>query len=536
MFGSLAFVACEAEDGIQRSEDLGVFAVSETPARLEDESPVYFVEDDGTEGGRLVPSDIELIYEEIRVQDAADRELSHVTRGALTLEVWQRTSHPQFFMDASEPYLYHEEGGTTYLEDGTQRHTYRIRRQPNRSDADKPLTLPGPPQVDSLVMEAWAKATEEQSLELMVRLAGLPEFQPPPLPPKGLFPESEESRAQEIREAYLREHASRFAAAAAGFQTDVEAAGGRLLEVFPNIGWVSLTLPQEGMDTLVGHTGINRMILMNQPTEDCACNSSEHYDCSLNTPWWMLGEGRRNDRLDADKFLNAGIDGLRGNPDRHGHSRLLAGIVESGMSENESLALRTMDQWGTRLFVFDCAQNPCYYPQSPNELVEDWEQMIGGVLNWVEASNVTHGTSVTSVLAADFRLGQANGNAFGDHTFLWNWLNMTHCAEWVNASTGMAPGSAVIYANAAPDNSAAYIRAYDVMQEENVDVLNCSHKLGSGCNISSSSSTEDELENAYDDGILVIAASGNEGGGPIATSCPLPTPSRSSRFPAWMLN
>ncbi len=253
------------------------------------------------------------------------------------------------------------------------------------------------------------------------------------------------------------------------------------------------------------------MELLNQPTADSACKASEHYDCGITPPWWMLGEGRRNDRLDADKFLNVGIDGLRGNPDRHAHSRLLAGVVESEMSENESLALRTMDQWGARLFVFDCAQNPCYYPQSPNDLVEDWEEMIGGVLNWVESA--FHGTTVSSVLAADFRLGQANGNAFGDHTFLWSFLNPTHCADWVNASTGMAPGSAIIYANASPDSLAAFVRAYGVMQNENVDVLNCSHRLGSGCNISSSSAPEDELENAYDDGILVVASSGNEGGG-----------------------
>jgi len=510
---ALPLLSCETTgDGDPgTSPDLRVFTAAEVaddaPA-LADENPIRFVEDDGTEGGRVVPSDIELIYEEIRTQDASDRELTRETRGTLTLEIWQRTSHPQFYLDASEPYIYHEEGGTTYLEDGTQRHTYRIRRQPNRSQAAKPVTMPGPPRVDAVVFEKWAEATSEEPLALMVRLAQLPEYQPPPLPPKGMFSESDEARALTMREAYLRDHAARFAHAAAGFQAEVEAVGGRLLEVFPNTGWVSVSLPQAAMDALLHHPGVNRIDLLNHPTEDSACNTSGDYDCGHTIPWWILGDGRRNNRLDADKFLNAGIDGRRSNPDRHQSVRLLAGVVESGIMENESLALRMMNPFhGERVSVFDCAQSPC--DSWPNDYNDDGEQTINGVVHWVEASNVTHGTSVSSVLAADFRLGQADGAAFGDHTYLPSSSDLNHCAEWENASTGMAPGSLVVYANAAPDNSAAYVRAYDVMQNENVDVLNCSHSFGIDCNISSSSATEDELEHAYDDGILVVAASGN---------------------------
>ncbi len=510
---ALPLLSCETTgDGDPgTSPDLRVFTAAEVaddaPA-LADENPIRFVEDDGTEGGRLIPSDIELIYEEIRSQDASDRELTREARGTLTLEIWQRTSHPQFYLDASEPYVYHEEGGTTYLEDGTQRHHYRIRRQPNRSHAEKPVTPPGPPRVDAVVFEKWAEATGDEPLALMVRLAQLPEYQPPPLPPKGMFSESEEARALTLREAYLRDHAARFSNATAGFQAEVEAAGGHVLEVFPNTGWVSVSLPQAAMDALLHHPGINRVDALNHPTEDCACNAAEDYDCGASNPWWILGDGRRSNRLDADKFLNAGIDGRRSNSNRHQGLRLLAGVVESGKMEDESLALSTMDpNFGARRSVFDCAQNPCFYPQNPNELEEDGMELEDGQWQWVEED--FHGTSVTSVLAADFRLGQANGVVFGDHTYMWLWFDPTHCAEWVNASTGMAPGSAVIYANAASGDSAAYVRAYGVMQNENVDVLNCSHDLGSGCDIASSTPTEDELEHAYDDGILVVAASGN---------------------------
>ncbi len=511
---SFPFFACEP-DNDERGRSLGVFTAPGVPPALADDSPIRFVEADGTDGGRLVPSDIELIYEEVRLQDASGRELSREARGTLTLEIWQRTSHQQFYLDASEPYLYHEE-------DGTQRHTYRIRRQPNRSLAAKPLSQPGPPRVDSLVFDRWAEAAEDEPLSLMVRLAELPEFQPPPLPPKGLFPESEEVRALELREAYLQNHASRFTSAAAGFQADVEAAGGRLLEVFPNTGWVSLALPQAAMAALVAHPGINHISLLNQPSEDCRCSAPNLLACNNSPSRWMLGEGRNHARLDADKFLNVGIDGRRSNSNRHQNLRLFAGIVESGITENESLALSTLDpNFGTRLFIYDCASSPCDFPW-PQDYPDDFEQTIGGVLNWVEASNGTHGTMVSSILAADFRLGQADGNMFGDPTYATSLSDPSHCSGWENASTGMAPGAAVIFANAAPSNSAAYIRAYGVMQEENVDVLNCSHSFGIDCNISSSASTEDELENAYDDGITIVAGSGNIVGD--GTNCSLASP------------
>jgi hypothetical protein len=85
----------------------------------------------------------------------------------------------------------------------------------------------------------------------------------------------------------------------------------------------------------------------------------------------------------------------------------------------------------------------------------------------------------------------------------------------------MAPGAAVIFSNAYPGSISAYTRAYTVMRNNHVDVLNLSHDIGTGCSISSSNTHEDELENGYDDGITIVAASGNLGGG---ESCNLAAP------------
>jgi len=217
--------------------------------------------------------------------------------------------------------------------------------------------------------------------------------------------------------------------------------------------------------------------------------------------------------MDADKFLNVGIDGFRSNDNRnYGIERLLAGIVESGILENESLALRKANGDSRVYLIADCAQSPCDYPY-PVDYLDDFESLHGGVLHWFEWFNVTHGTSVASVLAADFRLGQADGNSFGDPTYVDSPPDLNHCPQWENASTGMAPGAAVVFSNAYPDSISAYTRSYSVMRNNHVDVLNLSHDIGTGCSISSSNTHEDELENGYDDGITIVAAAGNKGGG-----------------------
>ncbi|MBU1244100.1 hypothetical protein KKD52_11300, partial [Myxococcota bacterium] len=446
MFGSLAFVACEASDGTRRSEDLGVFTASETPARLEDESPVYFVEDDGTVGGRLVPSDIELIYEEIRIQDPSGKEISRTVRGEQTMEIWQRTSTPQFFTDASEPYLYFEEGGTQYLEDGSQRHVYHIRRQPNRSQNAKPLTPPGPPRVDAVVFEKWAQAGENDLIQLNARLSGIPDFQPPPIPPPGMFSGADEQRARDQQAAYLKTYYENFSTLSGRFQAELEAAGGRIVEVMPDIGWISFQVPQIHVDSMLSHAGIDRLTSPYVETIDTGCFSGPGYalNCTSPTPTdWLLGQGRIYTRLDSQKFLNAGIDGSITSARHGGLPRLQAGIVESKQFENESLALRDVNL-NTRISsLTNCTTDPCTYP---TDFADDQMYNFGGTYYWYEF-NAYHGTAVSSVLAGDFLRGQADGKPFGDPNYDdSDPFDLTHCADWENASTGMAPGTAVQYA------------------------------------------------------------------------------------------
>ncbi len=482
---------------------------------------VFFVEDDGTVGGRLVPSDLELIYEEVRIQDRDGTRISLTVRGEQTLEIWQRTAIPAFYLDASEPYLYHEEGSTTYLDDGAQKHVYRIRREPNHSPAVKLVSPQGPPQVAELVLDKHAEAGENDGLLLTARLSGYPDFQPPPLPPSGMFPPDEELRARQMRDAYLQNLYGIFSASLARLQTDVETAGGRILETFPDTGWISLEIPNSQLELLLNHTGIDKLRSLYGHTEDTECDTNANLNCTAPfAPHWLLGQGRRSDRLDADKFLTSGFDGSINNPARHGPGvfRLQAGIVESNFFENENLGLRDATGASRLEDIVSCSSDPCQYPF---DYLDDYALTLWGTTTWNEVDAATHGTAVSSVLASDFRFHQADSANFGDPTYVANPNDLTHCTEWENASTGMAPGISLHYANSAPDTPDAYTRAYVVMRGKSVDVLNLSHKIDQGCDISSGENYENELENGYDSGITIVASSGNEEGG---DSCNLVTP------------
>jgi len=199
--------------------------------------------------------------------------------------------------------------------------------------------------------------------------------------------------------------------------------------------------------------------------------------------------------------------------------RLQAGIVESKQFENESLALRDVNLDTRISSLTNCTTDPCTYP---TDFTDDKLFYFGATSYWYEY-NAYHGTSVSSVLAGDFLQGQADGEEFGDPptNYDGSGSDLTHCADWENASTGMAPGTAVQYAFTGGGDTNAYARAYAKMRHYLVDITNCSHKIGEGCNIDSDDVHENELENGYDYGITFIAAAGNNLGG---NACNLNSP------------
>ena len=487
----------------------------------QNEPVIYHVIDDGTMGGKRVPSNIELAFEEIRVQAASGEILSRGTRGSLTLETWQRTAVPAYYADASEPYLYHENATTEYLEDGRQQHVYRIFREPNIGGAEKALTPAGPPRVSELVWEKWAEAGENDELFLTATISGFPDLELPPVPPRELFSEMDIARALDMQTEVLERRRVRFEEILHPIQMAIEAAGGSVLGRFPDTGSFHLAIPQGQLPVLLDHPSLAAIGSSVVPNENTACGNPGLLNCSGN-PQWLLGEGRRANRLDADKFLNAGIDGSITNPRHGGLPRLQAGIVEMLMLEDESRALLDGNLSSRLISKWDCSVDPCQFITNYFDDVSFYQWWPPAGFYWLEDDNARHGTMVSSVIASDFRQGQADDLAFGDPTYVGTG---DHCANWVNASTGMAPGVSVNYANAAQGQEKAYSRAYAKMRHHLVDVLNLSHSVGTECNISSRDPHENELENGYDQGLTIIASAGNrEGGNDCRLASPADTP------------
>ena len=138
---------------------------------------------------------------------------------------------------------------------------------------------------------------------------------------------------------------------------------------------------------------------------------------------------------------------------------------------------------------------------------------------------------VSSILTARYTNNEAFGLHLGDPT--WDATVMgEHCEEWENGATGMAPGAYLMYVNAKPlddddptPDFTPYVRAYNTLNAYNIDVLNCSHSLVyADCNIASGNAAEDTLENLYDNGVLVIAAAGNNLDTIPNTTCSLNSP------------
>lgn len=472
----------------------------------------YEIIEDGSEAGRMVPAELEEIFFERRTVNPRQEVLSTVRRGELTPEVHERAANPAKYLD--EPFLYHSQLMTDADADGNEVTTYRILRQRNPRPAAKLLTPPGPPRVDPALWPHVETLRPEDDLLLLVKLAGLPDpVVPLPLPPERFDAQTVATNAERIQAAKLA-HTSLVEEKLELLDQDFQRWGVRVIETFEGIAWVKLSLPVQSLDILLSHSSITAVELDAVDAQDLGCTGTP----PLNQDMWLLGEGRRADRMDIDRFHAAGHTGHRANATRHGYSRLLAGVVESSWLEDELPAFS-----GRFIFKKDCSVSPCVYPPNYNYPDDDEHTYpeLNGVLYWREKyqtagkedSSGSHGSMVSSIFTGNYLNNEAYGVSMGDPT--WDGSG-EHCDPWENASTGMAPGAYLWYVNAmlggnsSSSSRAAYIRAYNTLNTYNIDVLNCSHSLTTAdCKIAPTWSTEDTLENLYDNGVLIVAAAGN---------------------------
>lgn len=146
------------------------------------------------------------------------------------------------------------------------------------------------------------------------------------------------------------------------------------------------------------------------------------------------------------------------------------------------------------------------------------------VTSFAEADESHHATAVAAAILGDYTDDQGCGKELGDD----EWDAGCHSADWEASATGMAPEARLVHFAAAGSGwprtnderfSHAIERSYVLNQ---ADVINASWSTNPQCSIDPGGMVHDEVENAFDDGSLVIAGSGNSAGP--TSACNIGTP------------
>ncbi|MDI1477690.1 S8 family serine peptidase [Polyangium sp. y55x31] len=466
---------------------------------------------------------MELVFQS-RVEETAEKKVVRTdVAGELDEDQRDRVARPYRFVD--EPYLYAEEAWSKGGKDGVTERGYRVWRHENTTPL-KAERKSSPPKINDNVAQfvESPQAKAEGTLRLDLKLQNFPEWNVPLAPrASDLAPADVEAQTNR-RSRAIAEREALFDRMAAGIVAEVAERGGRVVARHKKSGWLSVEVPFAMFESLARNTDLARI--------------DGPYG-KTGGPTWSLGGSRDAQYLDVDRFHAAGYDGDEPNAARHSYGNIVIGMNEPGGYESGACAFKegagcTGASRIAATYQCDDADadgNVC----EPGTVSTDYcdpDPDIGCIDG--------HGTATTSIAIADYMDGQGNGKALGD-----SWSSNTctssaqcggqpcesglcaHSAAWETARTGMAPEAKAVLFGITQAGSAkadSFTDMFDDSIDLNLDISSNSWSWGTAnCDIESSSSTEDEIENAYDDGILVVFSAGNQNGDD-ATSCTMSDP------------
>lgn len=506
---SLGAPACELGDADEASTELGLDAA---------QAPLVAAAEPGATQERM-----ELVFAS-RVEETDDRKIvrSEVV-GEIDQDQRDRVARPYRFLD--EPYVYVEEAWSRGADGGTTERGYRVWRQANTTPLKAQATS-GPPTINKNVAKHVAGAGAEEILELDLKLRDFPEWNVP-LAPRGTDMSPADVQAQmERRARAIAEREALFDSMAAGTVRQVEAAGGSVVARHRKGGWLSVKVPFAAFGALAKSGALARI--------------DGPYD-KTGGPEWGLGEGREAAYMDADRFLDAGYDGEEPNAGRHSYGDVVIGMNESGGYESGACGFR--DGAGCSSATRIAATYRCDDPDSDGNLCEPGSVDTNSSYINDEGNLVyvdSHGTATTSVALADYMDGQGNGKELNDSS----WASSTctssadcagqpceaglcaHSSTWERNRTGMAPEARAVLFGLVKSGSTeqSFTDMFDDTIDLHLDISSNSWSWGTpDCDVESSSALEDEIENAYDDGVLVVFSAGNQNGDD-AASCTMSDP------------
>lgn len=455
----------------------------------------------------------ELIYSFVRIyQSPTDAEPTSVEEiGSIDRHIFQKAARPYTHLD--DAYLYHEEAWESPLPEGGVERGYRIWRTENTGSGPPPDVW-GPPRVDASLEEMLEEpelwSTETVPIELTLR--HFPEWDVPLLPDAWMLSTADVIASLDERVTALQAREDTFDQMAAGVIATIESEGGDIVARGKRAGWIIANVTPTALSGITERTDILQI-------------SDGRGEAVLGS--WRLGEGRADNRLDADRFIAAGYDGDHSNPNKHSFGDITVAVIEVGMLEDEACFLYDgVTCTGTsrlqELFRCDDSDSDGNYCEPVSEFSDN------------DGENADHGTVVASVVLADYTQGQGNGWKLGDSGFASATCTVpsdcafnlcenglcAHLSTWEDDATGIAPEARLIYfgeVDLTSDSSgtAGFADALDDAFDRNVDIATNSWgwhpNSGDTCDPRSNLSFEENAEVAFDDGMFIAACAGNDG-------------------------
>ena len=423
----------------------------------------------------------EVVFESVRRVAPGGRDVAQ-NRGELDPAVALRAGRPWAFLD--EAVRYDDEAWSVGDEGGSES-GYRVVKVPNTSPIARTSASARPAVGEELARRAQA-LTAGDKLSVVLALRNVPAWT---IPLRGDFSRSAADlvRGADERAAALGERAAQIRALADGPVAQIEALGGVVTGRGRYGGWVTANVPRAAIDALAARGDLRHLDLFEGRAEPTGI---------------YLGDVRGAAFLDGDRFHAAGYTGEGSNATRHGYGDITIGVIEPGTLEDEAC------------FLYDgasCSGASRLRERFQCDDADNDGNICEPIVNLADFDDSdTHGTIVTSIIAADYTQGQGDNHELGDGA----WVNGAHSALWEQRATGMAPEASIVFFGEHSGGGPAFADSFDDAVDRALDITNSSWSWDSTggavrCNMRALGPHEIELENAFDDGILNVVAAGN---------------------------
>lgn len=428
------------------------------------------------EGGSSEPGEghdpeTEVVYQLVRILDREGNELSRSEEGAIDRHIWRKAARPDPLVDGE--YIYQNVAQLGELEDGTIRSTLTYTRRIN-DVIYVPIDDPPPKRNAQEVFEP----REDGRIHLAVKIAGYAEWDVPLALPRGVFSAEEEEAGAVEREAGFAARRETFEERVQPVAALIEELGGERSEASSwRSGWVGALIDPGRLEALLESSLVARVSGLDGETKLLA---------------WNLGDAGQPTRYNTDQFLTSYFDG----------NDTTIGVLEPGLLNDEACFLREDANCtgATRLLSrFDC-HDPVPGGGACDAVVNLDDD---GTFN---TSQHAHANLVTASAMADYLDGQATGFKVGDSA----WTSGNHSYTWASRASSLAPEVGLRFGGGWTSTSDA-VEAIEKLAATDVVAINISWTQGAidKCDTGTDAGVDEAVENAFDDGKLMVIAAGN---------------------------